>query len=254
MIVLTLISVCVYLFIFYKSETLPYSLLFDDNTEQTIKILTVIAFLFKVSVQLSNNKTTYIISLVVHTIIFFAQLIEVLGFLCQYWNFEIYFLDWEQPKVAYNQFKCESPHNCLHKQHTRKLSKDAYKSPRISSKIIKQKKILQELNKQNDSECSLVFSGNNKCNNNLSSSYLELKDSIQEININSSLNNLPISIWRTYFIANQWLKLQTERKISVIVQLLAVLCIFQVNLTTCMILQLCFERAHLPRSICQLLI
>lgn len=106
----------------------------------------------------------------------------------------------------------------MNKLHVNKFSKDKYKVLQTPSEIIaaKRKKIIYNLHKQSNSaysDFSPQYSGSNI--------------SIQE---KGNVHNLPISIWRTYFIANQWLNFQKQRKISVIIQLVAVLCTFQVNL------------------------
>ncbi|XP_031367757.1 meckelin [Apis dorsata] len=101
-------------------------------------------------------------------IAFFSKFIEILGFICQYWNIDIFFIDWEQPKIINNQFDKQKTENSISKISTQIMNKD------------------------------------------------------------SNFDNLPISIWRTYFIANKWLNLQTKRKINIMIQLLAVLCIFQI--------------------------
>ncbi|XP_053976355.1 meckelin isoform X1 [Hylaeus volcanicus] len=182
-IILSLISLCIYLFIFYKGQTIPHILLFDNINEKTIKLFTTIAFTFK--------------------------FIEMLGFICQHWNINIFFMDWEQPKPAYNQLKYDPPYISLYKLHTNKLSENKYESLQTISEII--------TTKQEETA--------DQSNVNHSTAYTVSKSSPQKI---IKHNNLSVSIWRTYFIANQWLKLQTKRKINMIVQLVAVLCIFQI--------------------------
>lgn len=49
MITFVCISVCVYLFIFYKGQTVPYILLPDEDSEKRIQTYITIAFSFKVS-------------------------------------------------------------------------------------------------------------------------------------------------------------------------------------------------------------
>jgi len=63
------ISTCVYLFIFYKGQTVPYVLLPDEDSEQKIRTYITVAFSFKVSkatsfVALSEiNRDTLMISM-----------------------------------------------------------------------------------------------------------------------------------------------------------------------------------------------
>ncbi|XP_029041159.2 meckelin isoform X1 [Osmia bicornis bicornis] len=200
-IILSLIIFCIYLFTFYKGQTIPYILLPGDINDETIKMCTILAFSFK--------------------------FIEILGFICQYWNIDIIFLDWEQPKAIDNQFKYDSLDNTVNKLHVNKFSKDKYKVLQTPSEIIaaKRKKIIHQLHKQSNSAYIDKSSIVDKYKTDFSPQYSGSNISVQE---KGNFHNLPISIWRTYFIANQWLNLQTQRKISVIIQIVAVLCTFQV--------------------------
>lgn len=121
---------------------------------------------------------------------------------------------------------------CLSKLHSKKILKDQYKSLQTSSEIItaKRKKMLHESDKRNSPKCFSKSFSDNKYEANCSAVYSISNSSVQEINEDYNFNKSPVSIWRTYFIANQWLKLQTERKTNVMIQLFAVLGIFQVNL------------------------
>ncbi|XP_026296669.1 meckelin [Apis mellifera] len=197
-IILCLIILCLYLFIFYKGSTIPCIFFPEDINEKMIKTFTVIAF--------------------------FSKFIEILGFICQYWNIDIFFIDWEQPKIINNQCKHDLPYLSINEFYINKFSKN--KHFQMTSEIItaKRKKILYKLKKyENSKNFNKSFSvDKQKTENSIS------KISTQIINKDSNFDNLPISIWRTYFIANKWLNLQTKRKINIMIQLLAVLCIFQI--------------------------
>lgn len=39
----------------------------------------------------------------------------------------------------------------------------------------------------------------------------------------------PVSIWRTYFVANEWNEVQTKRKTSLLIQMLLTILILKVN-------------------------
>ncbi|CAD1470272.1 unnamed protein product, partial [Heterotrigona itama] len=202
-IILCLVILCLYLFTFYKEETIPYILFSEDINEKVIKIFTATAF--------------------------FSKLIEMFGFICQYWNIDIFFIDWEQPKTTYNQCKHDLPYMSINEFYIDKLSRSKFKQFQMSSEIItaKRKKIACELNKYNNSKNFNKYL-NNKEKTNISTTNSISKMSAQIINKNSKFDNAPISIWRTCFIASQWLNLQTKRKINIKIQLLAVLCIFQI--------------------------
>lgn len=155
------------------------------------------------------------------------------GFICQYWNIDIFFIDWEQPKTIYNQCKHDLPYMSINEFYIDKLSKSKFKHFQMSSETItaKRKKIAYELNKHNSSKNFNKYLNKqiNKEKTNISITNSVSKISGQIINKNGNFDNAPISIWRTCFVASQWLNLQTKRKINIKIQLLAVLCIFQVN-------------------------
>ena len=152
------------------------------------------------------------------------------GFICQYWNIDIFFIDWEQSKTIYNQCKHDLPYMSINEFYIDKLSRSKFKHFQMSSEIItaKRKKIACELNKHDNSKDFNKYLIN-KQKTNIPTTNSVSKISAQIINKNSNFDNTPISIWRTCFIASQWLNLQTKRKINIKIQLLAVTCIFQVN-------------------------
>lgn len=49
MITFVCIIMCIYLFVFYKGQTIPYILLPDEKSEKHIRLYMIIAFSFKVS-------------------------------------------------------------------------------------------------------------------------------------------------------------------------------------------------------------
>jgi hypothetical protein len=44
-----------------------------------------------------------------------------------------------------------------------------------------------------------------------------------------NLQHLPVSIWRTYFIANEWFKIQTKRRINIALQIIFTLFMLEVE-------------------------
>ncbi|XP_076648353.1 meckelin [Halictus rubicundus] len=196
-IIISLISLCMYLFIFYKGQTTPYILFSDDINEKTIKIFTAITVLFK--------------------------FVEMFGFICRCWNLNIFFIDWEQPKAVSNQFEYDSSYTSLHKSHRNKFSKHKNKSLYTKTEI-KTTKQKQRINEPADCSSSTY----NEDEVNFSAVYSVSEGSMQAAYEQNNFHNSSVSIWRTYYIINHWLNLQTMRKINVMVQLLAVLSIFQI--------------------------
>lgn len=156
---------------------------------------------------------------------------EMMGFIYQSWNLSIFFIDWEQPKTIYNQMKYDSPHTSLRKFYSNRFSRSNDKPLRVSSDIIanKRKKRSNKTNKiispNETTKCSAI----NNYSQDVSSDSSLPRSPLQEITVDSYIHNSPISIWRTYLIANEWCKLQTRRKINVALQSIYTLCILQVS-------------------------
>lgn len=47
--------------------------------------------------------------------------------------------------------------------------------------------------------------------------------------VNTEIQQQPVSIWRTYFVANEWNEIQTKRKTSLLLQMLLTLMILKVR-------------------------
>ncbi|XP_076290323.1 meckelin isoform X2 [Lasioglossum baleicum] len=183
-VIISLISLCMYLFIFYKGQTTPYILLSNDINEKTIIIFTAITVLFK--------------------------FVEMIGFICRCWNLNVFCIDWEQPKpvAVSNQFEYD-------------LHKNKFLSTRTEIKTTKQKEIINKPGEHSGVSYNLG-------DINFSAVHSVSEGSMQEANEQNHFHNSSVSIWRTYYIINHWLNLQTIRKTNVTVQLLAVLSIFQI--------------------------
>ncbi|XP_076375492.1 meckelin isoform X2 [Megalopta genalis] len=196
-IIISLISLCIYLFIFYKGQTTPYILFSDDINEKIITIFTTIAAFFK--------------------------FVEMFGFICRFWNLNVFFIDWEQPKAVFNQFECDSSYISLHKLYKNKFPKHKNKSLPIQIEInkMKQNKLINELSEHNSST-------SNRDEANFSAVYTVLEGSMQEASERNNFHNSSVSIWRTYYVMNHWLHLQTIRKVNIMVQLFAVISVFQI--------------------------
>ncbi|XP_012536805.1 meckelin [Monomorium pharaonis] len=197
------ISTCVYLFIFYKGQTVPYILLPDEDSEEKIRTYITVAFSFKIA--------------------------EMIGFICQHWNLSVFFIDWEQPRTIHDQPKYDSPHTSLRKLYSNRFPKGESKSLRITSDIIasKRKRKTQKNTNKNTSPSEVSKSSSiEKYSPNFSSVCSIARSPLQETTERGY--NFPISVWRTYFIANEWCKLQTRRRINIALQSIYTLCVLQI--------------------------
>ncbi|XP_032685456.1 meckelin isoform X2 [Odontomachus brunneus] len=198
------ISACVYLFVFYKGQTVPYILLPGDTNEKRIQIYISVAFSFKI--------------------------VEMIGFICQHWDLSIFFVDWEQPRTIHNQVKYDSPHTSLRKLYANRFPRSDGASTRISSDIIasKRKKRLRKTDGNASPSGISKSSATDKYAPDFSSVCSLSRSPLQEAAEHNYTHNLPISVWRTYFVANEWCKLQTKRRINVALQSIYTLCVLQI--------------------------
>ncbi|XP_035737901.1 meckelin-like isoform X1 [Vespa mandarinia] len=194
--IIALISVCIYLFIFFKGQTIPYTLLPNISDEKNIQIFTIIGFCLKI--------------------------VEIMGFIYQHWDIHIFFIDWEQPKLTHNSSKYDSPYTSFRKLYTNILIDGKDENPKTPSEIIaaKRNKTFNRTNKKNAH--SQIFKPIEQ--EELQVTYSISKSSIQEEN-NTQLS---VSIWRTYLVANEWLKLLTKRKINISLQIISTLLVLEV--------------------------
>lgn len=154
----------------------------------------------------------------------------MLGFICQYWNLSVFFIDWEQARTIHNQVKYDSPHTSLRKLYANRFPRSDVKSTKISSDIIasKRKRRLRRTNgNASPSEIS-KSSATDKYAPDFSSICSLSKSPLQEATEQNYIHNGTISVWRTYFVANEWCKLQTKRRINVALQSVYTLCVLQV--------------------------
>lgn len=56
------------------------------------------------------------------------------------------------------------------------------------------------------------------------------KKAIHKISKDKNHHSNPVSIWRSYYIANEWLRLEMNRKTNIIVQMVCTVIAIEVNL------------------------
>lgn len=159
-------------------------------------------------------------------------MIEMIGFVYQHWDLSIFFIDWEQPKTIHNQTKYDSPHTSLRKSYSNRFPRGDDKSSRISSDIIASKRKKRSRRMNSNATLSEISrsSAIDRYTSDFSSVCSLSRSPLQEtVEHSYYAHSSPISVWRTYFIANEWYKLQTKRKINVALQSVYTLCILQVR-------------------------
>ncbi|XP_018401701.1 PREDICTED: meckelin [Cyphomyrmex costatus] len=198
------ICTCVYLFVFYKAQTVPYVLLPNEDSEEKIRTYITIAFSFKIA--------------------------EIIGFIYQHWDLSVFFIDWEQPRTIHNQPKYDSPRTSLQKLYSNRFPKDEAKSSRITSDVIasKRRRRSHKTNKNTSTSEMSKSSSIEKYTPDFSSICSIARSPLQETTERSYAHDFPISVWRTYFIANEWCKLQSRRRINVALQSIYTLCFLQI--------------------------
>lgn len=233
------ISVCIYLFIFFKGQTIPYTLLPTISDEKNIQIFTIIGFCLKVSMLcmyihiilkmhliLKMIKKSYNYTIPIHYSLFpnyfILQIVEIMGFIYQHWDIYIFFIDWEQPKITRNPSKYDSPYTSFRKLYTNILNDGNDENPKAPSEIIaaKRNKTFKRTSKKDTH--SQIFKPVEQ--EELQVTYSISKSSMQE----QSNTQLSVSIWRAYLVANEWLKLLTKRKINISLQIISTLVVLEV--------------------------
>jgi len=162
------------------------------------------------------------------------QIVEMLAFVYQHWGFNIFFIDWEQPRTIQSQPIYDSPHTSLRKLYSNRFPKNE-RSSKITSDIIiasKRKRRLRKTDRNESPDEASKSSSSDRYTPNFSSVCSITRSPLEVSSEHSQTHNPPIGIWRTYFIANEWCKLQTKRKINVALQSIYTLCILKVSHTT----------------------
>ncbi|XP_018368843.1 PREDICTED: meckelin [Trachymyrmex cornetzi] len=198
------ICTCVYLFIFYKAQTVPYVLLPNEDSEGKIRTYITVAFSFKIA--------------------------EMIGFVYQHWDLSVFFIDWEQPRTIPDQPKYDSPRTSLQKLYSNRFPKGEGKSLRVTSDVIasKRRRRSHKTNRNTSPSEMSKSSSIEKYTPDFSSICSIARSPLQETTERSYVHDFPISVWRTYFIANEWCKLQTRRRINVALQSIYTLCFLQI--------------------------
>lgn len=153
----------------------------------------------------------------------------MIGFVYQHWSLSVFFIDWEQPRTIHDEPKYDSPHTSLRKLYSNRFPKGEGKSSRITSEIIASKRRRSHRTNRNTSPELSRSSSIEKYTPDFSSVCSIARSPLQEATERGYTHNFPISIWRTYFIADEWCKLQTRRRINVALQSIYTLCILQVS-------------------------
>lgn len=154
----------------------------------------------------------------------------MMGFVYQHWGLSVFFIDWEQPRTIHNESKYDSPHTSLRKLYANRFPRGEGKPSRITSDLIasKRKRRSRKTDRNPSPSERSKSSSIEKYTPDFSSVCSLARSPLQETNEHSYVHNFPISVWRTYFVANEWCKLQTRRKINVALQSIYTLCILQV--------------------------
>ncbi|KAL2715557.1 meckelin [Vespula squamosa] len=165
----------------------------------------------------------YVMGAIGNTLIIASiSIVEIMGFIYQHWDIHIFFIDWEQPKITRNSSKYDSPYTSFRKLYTNILTGGNNENPKAPSEIIaaKRNKTFKKTSKRNTHSqiCKPVEQEE------LQVTYSISKSSMQEPND----NQLSVSIWRVYLVANEWLKLLTKRKINISLQIISTLLVLEV--------------------------
>ncbi|XP_011298940.1 meckelin isoform X2 [Fopius arisanus] len=184
-------TVCLSAFIFYKGQTVLHILLPTENTEKLIKICSIVTF---------SSKS-----------------IEIIALVFQLRSIGIFFIDWEIPRCLTSPAVYDSPHTYLRKSYTHRLQKGASNTQQTPSEVIVARKNKTPSRSSQTSHTSTPSRQSNSRNlqplDQFSPNYIDADFCLDERDISQ---NSTVSMWRTYVIANQWIKMKTKRRINLL--------------------------------------
>ncbi|KAF7993147.1 hypothetical protein HCN44_005928 [Aphidius gifuensis] len=195
--IIVTLSCCIYIFIFYKGQSILHILLPDNDDEWIIKICTIIAF--------------------------GSKLVEVLVLIWNLRKINIFFIDWEQPRNLQSNLHIDSPHTSLKKSYIKRFSDNSSSVVQTPSEIITSRK--NKSSSKSSQSSTPSHQSFEQIEQQLSQNFI---DSNFTINHQDFSQNWMVSIWRTYFVANKWLRIKTQRKININFQVLGTLLILEI--------------------------
>lgn len=134
----------------------------------------------------------------------------------------IFFIDWEQPRKNFNPIAYDSPHTSLKKSYGEKFYQENLNSTRRISETIS--------NGHDTTQSSRI----NTPRESVSQDYQQNQETV-EVDTKCSINehdfsvNWSVSVWRTYFIANEWLRIKIKRKTDILLQMVTTIFILEVR-------------------------
>lgn len=194
-------TVCLSAFAFYKGQTVLHILLPTENTEKLIKICAIISFT--------------------------GKLIEIIALMFQLRGINIFFIDWETPRCPANPTNYDSPHTSLRKSYNQRFSKEAGSSQTPSAVIAARRNRTPSKSSQASTPSKHSASRNLEALDQFSPNYIDANFAIDEHDMKQ---NSTVSMWRTYVIASEWLKMKTKRKINLLIHILGTLFFLEVIL------------------------
>ena len=135
---------------------------------------------------------------------------ELISNLHRQWNVDLFFIDWEQPKAIYRPMEYHSPRTSLRKLFKNKLS------------LIDETS--RERQKTKTSSKSKRKSGDETSSSRSPQVIPTTEEAEQKI-----FQKAPVSVWRSFFIVNEFYKIQTKRRISIMFQIVSTLFVLEVN-------------------------
>lgn len=150
------------------------------------------------------------------------KLVEVLVLIWNLRKINIFFIDWEQPRNFQSNLHVDSPHTSLKKSYIKRFSDNSSSAVQTPSEMTSRKNKSSLKSSQSSTPSHQSFE---QIEQQLSQNFI---DSNFTINHQDFSRNWMVSIWRTYFVANKWLRIKTQRKINIYFQILGTLLILEV--------------------------
>ncbi|XP_051153232.1 meckelin [Leptopilina boulardi] len=137
-------------------------------------------------------------------IAFCLKTIELISVLFRQWSVNLFFIDWEQPRAISSSMEYSSPRTNLKKLFSDKLNGKNGDIPKRKRRRASKSKIQTEID------------------------ISPIKKNEEQENERTIPKKTPVSVWRSFFIVNEFYKIQTNRRVSIMFQIVSTLFFLEV--------------------------
>lgn len=129
----------------------------------------------------------------------------MISVLFRQWSVNLFFIDWEQPRAISSSMEYSSPRTNLKKLFSDKLNGKNGDIPKRKRRRASKSKIQTEID------------------------ISPIKKNEEQENERTIPKKTPVSVWRSFFIVNEFYKIQTNRRVSIMFQIVSTLFFLEVS-------------------------